>query len=248
MRNWRGVQFTAAYTFARSFERQLFADPIRRIMPNTLQANDRPHRLAMNTNLELPFGKGKFIAGNANKLVNGLIGGWQFNATTIFQSGTPWDLPTNVRILRDGFNKDVDWSAPIIRGASPCVLRYNDNGTITPQAFSLANNCGTDPSNYAFLILPRFAPREVGDRTSQLRLHTVGQVDLSLNKTTRITERIRAQFRVEAFNFTNSFMFLRAQFNNNPENAAFGTINKGNVGFGDANFPRQLQLAIKILF
>lgn len=248
MRNWRGIQFTAAYTFARSFERQLFADPIRRIMPNTLQANDRPHRLAMNTNLELPFGKGKFIAGNANKLVNGLIGGWQFNATTIFQSGTPWDLPTNVRVLRDGFNKDVDWSAPIIRGASPCVLRYNDNGTITPQAFSLANNCGTDPSNYAFLILPRFAPREVGDRTSQLRLHTVGQVDLSLNKTTRITERIRVQFRAEAFNFTNSFMFLRAQFNNNPENAAFGTINKGNVGFGDANFPRQLQLAIKILF
>ena len=171
------------------------------------------------------------------------------NAMTIFQSGTPWDLPTNVRILREGgFNRDIDWNAPVIRGASPCVLRYNDNGTITPQAFSLANGCGTDQANYPFLILPRFAPRELGDRTSQLRLHTVGQLDLSLNKTTKINERWSVQFRVEAFNLTNSFMFHRAQFNNNPENAAFGTINKGNVAFGDANFPRQLQLAVKIIF
>jgi hypothetical protein len=128
------------------------------------------------------------------------------------------------------------------------VLRYNDNGTITPQAFSLSSGCGTDPSSYAFLILPRYAPREVGDRTSLLRLHTTGQLDLSLNKTTRINERLRVQFRAEAFNATNNFMFHRAQFNNNPENAAFGTINKANVPFGEANFPRQLQLAVKIIF
>ncbi len=247
-RNWQGLNINLAYTMSKAIERQIFTDVARDLQANTLSANDRPHRLVVSTLYELPFGRGKAIGAASSGWVNALVGGWQANATLTMQSGTPWDLPTNVRYLREAGIEGIDWNAPLIRGVRPCVARYNDNGTITPQTFSLAQNCGTDPSTYNFLILPRFAPRETPDRDGRLRLHTAPQLDCSLNKTTRINERFRFQFRVEAFNATNTFMLYRQNFNNNPESADFGSIVKGNVGFGEANFPRHVQLGMKLIF
>jgi hypothetical protein len=59
---------------------------------------------------------------------------------------------------------------------------------------------------------------------------------------------LQIQFRAEAFNFFNTFMFHRQLFNNNPEDANFGTIIKGTVAQGNANFPRHVQLAVKFIF
>lgn len=247
VRDFKSLNFTVAYTLQKTLEQQVITDVPKNIIPRTLSANDRPHRLVMNGIYDLPFGRGRVFLGTAGGLLNGLVSGWQLTSMVTFQSGTPWDLPTNVRILKDP-RVTPNWSDAQVRGVSPCVLRYNDNGTITPQNFSVAAGCGTDPSNYAFLILPRFAPREMPDRDARIRLHTVGQWDASINKTTSFGERWKVQFRAEAFNLTNTYMFYRQQWNNNPENANFGTLFKANVGFGDANFPRQYQLAVKLLF
>jgi hypothetical protein len=247
MRGQKGLNFTAAYTLQKTMEQQVFSDVAKGIQPRTLAANDRPHRLVLNALYELPMGRGQALFSGARGFWNALVSGWQATSMVTFQSGTPWDLPTNVRVLNEP-KVAPDWSASVVRGARPCVLRYNDNGTITPQSFSIAAGCGTDPSTYNFLILPRFAPREVPDRDGRIRLHTVGQWDASINKMTQINERFRLQFRAEAFNLTNTYMFFREQFNTNPENANFGAIVKGNVGFGATNFPRQFQLALKLIF
>jgi hypothetical protein len=73
-------------------------------------------------------------------------------------------------------------------------------------------------------------------------------VDASLNKTTQITEKLRLQFRAEVFNVLNSFFLVRSQFNNNPENANFGSVEKAAVSAPNSNYPRQIQLAIKLLW
>lgn len=247
-RNFNGLNLNVVYTLAKAVERQIFTDVARDLQANTLAANDRPHRFVMNALYELPFGRGKAFGSSAPGWIEKFIGGWQANAMFTWQSGTPWDLPTNVRYLKEAKLDNIDWSAPVVQGVRPCVARYNDNGTITPQSFSVAAGCGNDVSTYNFLILPRFAPRETPDRDGRLRLHTAPQLDASLNKMTQITERFRLQFRAEAFNATNTYMFYRGQFNNNPENANFGSIIKGNVGFGDTNFPRHVQLGLKLIF
>lgn len=71
--------------------------------------------------------------------------------------------------------------------------------------------------------------------------------DVSLNKMTRINERLRVQFRAEAFNITNSFYVTTAMFNSTADNANFGTLFKSTIGT-PASYPRQVQLGMKLLW
>jgi hypothetical protein len=73
-------------------------------------------------------------------------------------------------------------------------------------------------------------------------------IDFSLSKTTRLSERLRVQFRAECFNLLNSFFDVREQFNNDPENPNFGTVNKAAISAPNSNYPRQVQLAVKLLW
>ena len=78
-------------------------------------------------------------------------------------------------------------------------------------------------------------------RTARIREHTVPQFDMSLNKSFVFTERWRDQFRVEAFNVTNTPLFPGPD--TNPGNATFGFVNRST-----RNFPRQIQLGFKLYF
>jgi hypothetical protein len=123
-----------------------------------------------------------------------------------------------------------------------------NDGSITPQAYSVAYGCGTDLSTYNFMIQPSYAPRTTPFRDPRVRLHATPQFDMSINKTTRITEKTSVQFRAEAFNIMNTFYFPLQQFNNNPDDSNFGTIIKSTVAQGNANFPRQIQFGVKFIF
>jgi len=59
---------------------------------------------------------------------------------------------------------------------------------------------------------------------------------------------MRVQFRAEVFNLLNSFFLVRTQFNNNPENVNFGSIEKAAVSAPNSNYPRQIQLGVKLLW
>jgi hypothetical protein len=99
-----------------------------------------------------------------------------------------------------------------------------------------------------FIPSSLYAPRIAPLHFANLRLHAVPQVDMSVNKTTIIKERMSVQFRAEAFNIMNTFYFPIQQFTNNPDDSNFGTIIKGTTAQGNANFPRQVQLAVKFIF
>ena len=148
-------------------------------------------------------------------------------------------MPSGVIYVKNA-NVPIDWSAPVIRGLQPCVAKWNDNGTITMQSYSKSYGC----TGYNFLIAPRYAPSYGASYDSQRRLFAVPQVDFSLNKTTRITEKTKLQFRAEAFNLTNTYLFT-TRFGNSVNSSTFGTIVKATSGGGH---PRQAQLALKFLF
>ena len=249
-----------------------FTDTQRNTLQRSIYAFDRPHVLKIGTVWELPFGKGKRFLNTSHALWSRLVSGWQH--TTIFQysSGRPWEFPPSnsssnpaggfepgtsspgspagsLIYLKDA-SIPVDWSASKIYGVRPCVLKMQPNGTISPQPYSISYGCGTDQTTYNFLFIPSslYAPRIAPLHFSNLRLHSVPQVDMSINKTTRVNERMSVQFRAEAFNIMNTFYFPIQQFTNNPDDSNFGTIIKGTTAQGNANFPRQIQLAVKFIF
>ena len=88
------------------------------------------------------------------------------------------------------------------------------------------------PAAFTYGNVGRTLPDVRGPRSSNL--------DLSLFKTFSLTETLRLQCRAEMFNATNTPVF------GNP-NTSFGAANFG-VITGQANNPRQVQLALRMYF
>ncbi len=144
-----------------------------------------------------------------------------------------------------GFTGSPDWKAHQVHAWNPCVLQQFDDGRIAPKQYSLDKGCGTDFSNYAWLQVANFAPsRYTSSRSGQIRKHHAFTLDTSISKMTNITERLRVQFRAEAFNLFNHNYFGRESFTTDPNNANFGTIFPS-VATNQNIFPRQIQLGIK---
>jgi len=56
---------------------------------------DIRHLINANFIYELPFGRGKWIGGEANSFVNTFIGGWQLSGIYTYRSGLPFSVGTN---------------------------------------------------------------------------------------------------------------------------------------------------------
>ena len=78
--------------------------------------------------------------------------------------------------------------------------------------------------------------------------------DLSLNKSVQITERLRVQFRAEAFNALNRFNVFSVRYNTNPldANGNFGSYLPSDAGASSGTMrdspPRSVQLGLKVFW
>ncbi len=238
-----GLNILANYTLSKQVEQNGFLDVQNNVMQRSLYFVDRPHRVSIATLYQLPFGKGKPWLNTSHPVWSRLVTGWETSVMLIHQSGIPWTLPSGVIYVKDA-KVDPDWSQDIVRGVKPCVARWNDNGTITMQAYSVQYGC----TDYNFLIAPRYAPGLIPGRDNHIRTQSIPQVDISLNKTTRITEKTSVQFRLETFNATNTYYYGKEGFNNNVNSSLFGTLNKTGISYTQTSGPRNVQLAVKFLW
>lgn len=180
---------------------------------------DTPHRLSTAVTYELPFGKGKpFLGGN--RFADLVVGGWSINAVGVLQSGYPLAITqlNNNAVIGTSVQRPNATGVPA--GATGSFAQRID-GWLNPAAFSQA---------------PQFA---FGNLSRTLGLRGPGQVnwDVSMFKTFSVTERIKAQFRAEALNFTNTPMF-------NGPNTQLGNPQFGRIT-SQANFSRMIQLGVR---
>ncbi len=241
-----GLNLLANYTFSKFTERWGYNDPYADVFQQGPYYLDRPHAFKLTTVYQLPFGQGRTFGRNWGKPLDLALGGWEWTTFMTWQSGEPADLPGNVQILKDPKIQDVSLDGYRVQGWSPCVLRMDDSGNITAQQYSLQAGCGTDFSNYAWMILPSYAPRQTPYRSGHIRMPSALTMDASLNKSFQVTERLRFQFRAEAFNLLNHYVTLRAKYNTDPNSSNFGSIYPGDLWTGDTGFPRQVQLGFKV--
>ena len=244
VRTRNGLTLVANWTLSKQVYQNGYNDIQRLIPERSIYQYDQPHSVKVSAVYQLPFGKGKALLNTSNRLYSRLVSGWETNVLFSYHSGIPWRLPTNFIYTQEAKVPNIDWHAPIVQVVQPCVAQWNTNGTITMQSFSTKAGC----TNYNFLSLPLFAPSAEPLFSGQIRTMSVPNADVSLNKTTRITERAGVQFRAEVFNVTNTFNFYQSQPNSTLTNAAFGTVNKANVSSSNGNQPRIIQLSVKFNF
>jgi hypothetical protein len=248
MRVRNDINVNVSHTFSKSISRTGYLDPQNSIMQQGLVSSDRPHRFVASMILQLPIGRGRRFLNRSHGLVSRLVSGWEQTIIMNMMSGQPWALPSNAMYVKDA-RLEHGWGSEMIRFIKPCVQRWNDDGSITTLAFSKDYGC-TDANwlMYNTTYNPRYTPYYEG----RIRYQTVRVADVSLNKMTQINERFRVQFRAEAFNIANSF-FVNAyggsqMINNTVDNPNFGVLYKSTVSAPLSNYPRQIQLGIKLLW
>jgi hypothetical protein len=87
-----GLTFQLAYTWSKQLEKLRFIEPSDPEPSKMIGEFDNPHRLSSAILFELPFGRGKRFRTNV-AVVDTIIGGWQWNAMYIYQTGQAIFLP-----------------------------------------------------------------------------------------------------------------------------------------------------------
>jgi hypothetical protein len=213
----QGYTVLLSYTMSKFMEAVTYLNPSDPMPPEMISPFDRPHRLSVSALYELPFGPGKSLLNGRNPVASRIVGGWQVNGIYTYQSGAPIDFSNN-NIAFNGNFSDIALD-------NPTIARWiNTDAGFNRQASQiLEQNIRT---------FPRWI--------SSVRGHRLSNVDLSVIKNTRITERFNFQFRGEALNAFNSPHFATPEAN--PTSANFGVVT------AVLNYARRIQLGARLVF
>jgi hypothetical protein len=158
---------------------------------------------------DLPFGSGRRWMNSGNGVLNRIVSGWQIDSIVRWQTGTPIGITSGL-----GGTTNENDPGVILHGITPSQLQsmVGVNKTEVPGAVyylpaSLLNASFTKVNTAA--ISPCNTP---GALCQKLFVHGPQFFDtnLSLVKTTKITERINFEMRMEALNAFNHANFYYA--------------------------------------
>lgn len=237
----QGLQFISHYTFSHSdgYDSNYYAID-HKIAWGATNWN-RNHMFVFSPVYELPFGKGKKYMGDAGRVANYVVGGWQLSNNTSWGSGLPW----TPGFSNCGGEQDVGVCRPdrgtgsFHTGVSGSIDPAHHNLTFytpVPDITNPANPPGPfkDPTKGHLGNIQRnsfWGPRAF---TS----------DLSVVKKFPVHERLNVQFRTDFFNLFNHPAYA------NPNTTIDGTgQNDGKITGLQFGYPmRQIQFALRLDF
>ena len=256
-----GVAFNVSYTWSHSIDEGstwhsgattangasagegFSSDSVKLIADRGDSIFDVRNRLVLNYQWNLPSFTG------SNGFVRNVLGGFQLNGIVSYQSGAHWSPFTSASSKLGGdcsqagldagkcFNKGGDYNLDGTKNDRPSAITNTFNPTKAQQT------SGWGPGfkqGAGFFFAPCVACTSNLSRNTFVGPSFYG-TDMSLFKNIKFTERIGAQFRVEAFNLFNHTNFLLP--------AGHNRINGSNFGQSAGTFnPRQMQLGLKITF
>ena len=188
----------------------------------SISAQDVSKRLVISANYELPFGKGRPFLSTVPRPVDFALGGWQINGIATFSKGLP------LQIGNGGNNTNI---------GSP-GQRPNNNGKSAKKEGAIAERLNQYFDTSVFSQAPIYTFGNVSRTLPDVRGPGIHNLDFSIFKIFRATERLNVQFRAEAFNLTNSPTW------NSPGTDVTNLSNFGVIT--SANGQRQVQLALKL--
>ena len=223
-----GSMVGVAYTFSKTLDWEdneelnalLFPFPAYMARNKALAGFDRTHNLEIYGVYDLPFGRTKRWAKHG--IASMLAGGWQLNWLLTRASGTPLTLTGGGSSLNaPGNTQTVDQVGPIsiVGGLGPTQIVGQP-----PQTCALSDlSCHYfDPS--AFTGVPTGRVRFGTSGRNILRGPGLFNLDTSLFRDFKITERVKLQFRAEAFSVTNTPHLANPGTVWTPGSTTFGVI------------------------
>ncbi|MBS1839293.1 MAG: TonB-dependent receptor [Acidobacteria bacterium] len=193
------------------------------------------HQINANLIDELPFGKGRKLAGNAGPVLNALIGGWKVSGIFRWTSGFPITV-------NNGFTWATNWNiegdamlnGPLPKATNPrhAIVNGQDIG---PDIFA-------DPAAAQAAFRPEW-PGESGVRNNIIG-DGMFNVDTGVSKSISLGESRRLEFSWQAFNAFNSVRYdvRSAQPTLSSDAAHFGKY------LSTLTTPRFMQFALRFAF
>jgi hypothetical protein len=269
----RGLYFQANYTFSKVMTNYGPSNNGDQSRFNPVQDNARPflerqrapfdltHAFKANFTYELPIGKGHRVFGSPNRAMGLLVNGWQTSSIFIWQSGAPFSIVSQYatfnRTTRSHNNtaiatlthNQISGDIGVFKQPGGVVYLINPklvspNGTGAPSSSQLG---GCTPAVPGGFCNPQ--PGEVGD----LQLYAFNAPsyfdwNLTASKNFDITEKVKLNFRTDAFNLTNHPVFA-VPLDSVTGNANFN-INSSTFGQSTRTIsaPRVLQMQLQLTF
>ena len=189
----------------------------------SLSTFDVPRILVVSSVYSLPFGRGERFGAHWNRWVDALLGGYQFNGIFTTSKGTPLAFSANnvANIFNPGERPNWNGKNASIGGRVENKLTKYFNTADFSQ-----------PATYTFGNMSR--------TSGYLRNPGAINLDASIFKQFTVTGKVKLELRGEAFNLSNTPVFSGPDVG--VSDTTFGTITS------QANSPREIQVAAKILF
>ena len=211
-----GYTLNVAYTWSKFMEATSYLNDADTNLYRGISAYDRPQRIVISGIWELPVGHGRTYFSGMNRAANAIFGGWQLNGVFAQQSGAPL-----------GFG-DAIFYGNINQIALPDDQRSVDQWFNT----ALFERSSALQRQYDVRTFPLAFTGIRGPNQSQL--------NLSLFKNFKFSERWNLQFRAECYDVLNHPNFNDP--NTNVTSSSFGTIT------AQGSPSRQFQGALKLSF
>ena len=194
---------------------------------------DTTHLITVDWAYALPFGRGKSLLAGSNKVVDAVVGGWQWAGLGRWTSGLPFSL------IEPGWTTNWELQAWAVPTTKVKVHKHILNGS--PQVFADPDAIDSGIATGSPIRLPY--PGEAGPR-NDFRGDGVFDIDSSLAKTWSIADKARLKFTGEVFNVTNSTRMDTASLGNGLTYPGFGAYS---FRLGSNTF-RRIQFGLRLDF
>ncbi len=229
-----GVNFSFNYNWSKSIDLgslsgTAFQDATRPYTNKGLSDFDTRNRISFNAIYALPF-KG-----------NRLVEGWQLSGIAQWQTGNP----LNITQTTTTFTGSTGVAHPKL--LAPVQYLKSKTSNTTVQWFNPATCAANTTPAGCIYQLPAFnAFGNIG--RNSMTGPGFSDVDVSLEKNTAITERLKFQLRADAFDVANHASFGNPGTSAAVTSTSFGVISSTRFAVGDLGSSRQLQLVGKFTF
>ena len=203
---------------------------------------DIKHRVVATFLYDLPFGQGRMFSFNS-RLADTILGGWQIGGTVTGQTGTPFfisgatngallqrpdrvagapvEVPASLQRWYDGQTDVTLPNGRVIRPAKNTFLKYY-SGAFTGRVVMLPNGKYGADQNWVGTSATAFDNMRGPGRFN---------IDLSVRKSVKITERVALELSAESSNFLNG-----AQLNSNYNgNLGSTLVGQDTAGWGSSS-------------